>query len=190
MNETFEIWKTIPGYEAVYSVSNMGKVRRDCMGKRLQAGQMVKQWNNTYGYPSVRLRRESKGHSIAVHRIVSTCFLGPRPEGLVVNHIDGNKLNNRVENLEYVTPKENVHHAIKNGLSRVLYGEEVGTSKLHAQEVLDIKGKYASGAYSQRNLAKEYSVSQTCIRMISKNRIWRHLTDESISSSKITTGKS
>lgn len=72
----------------------------------------LSQWKNAYGYLCVKVNNKI----ITIHRIVAKCFLGECPKGKQINHIDGDKLNNVPENLEYVTPKENIRHAIKLGL--------------------------------------------------------------------------
>lgn len=102
-----EIWKSL-GY-ANYSVSDLGRVRNDITGK------YVKPYSNGWGRLLVDFR--SCGFKTPqVHTLVAFCFLGPKPEGMEINHKDGNPHNNSATNLEYLTPKENVQHAIRNGL--------------------------------------------------------------------------
>lgn len=118
-----EIWKDIEGYEGLYQVSNMGRVRsRVCGGKR-KAGQeskskLSKNWkilscSNANWYMSTTLTKDLTSKSARVHRLVAEAFI-PNPLNLPqVNHIDGDKHNNRVDNLEWCTSSHNVRHSIK-----------------------------------------------------------------------------
>ena len=105
-----EIWKDIPGYENKYRISNLGRVYSSCSNKILY------QWKMRNGYYSVGLSEHGKVHTTLVHRLVAEAFL-PNPDKLpCVNHIDGDKTNNNVDNLEWCTSKENNQHAYKNNL--------------------------------------------------------------------------
>lgn len=88
-----------------------------------------------------------------------------------VNHKDANKQNNTVSNLEWVTYKENMEHAVKYKL--VATGEQQGQSKLSKEDVNNIRFLYKSNNYSQRYLAKKYSVCQRTIAMIINNITWK-----------------
>ena len=105
----YEYWRTIPSFP-VYSASNYGRIRNDGTGRIMHL------YMNTRGYLTLSLRKDNKQVQQMVHRLVAESFLGgPHPD-LDVNHIDGDKTNNCIENLEWCTRLENVRHAVRTGL--------------------------------------------------------------------------
>lgn len=112
-----EEWRPVVGYEGIYEVSNVGRVRSvprvDAAG-RVRAPK-IKAQTLSNGYPMVLLYKDRKQRAARVHVLVAEAFLGPRPPGLVVNHIDHDKTNNQTENLEYVTQLENIQAAVRAG---------------------------------------------------------------------------
>ena len=118
-----EIWKDIKGYEGIYQVSNLGRVKSlarvvvKAYGKEHNLKERIKKSNlNHLGYEILRLHKDAVGKTYAVHRLVAEAFLN-KENGLEVNHIDGVKTNNKVSNLEYCTRSQNVQHAYDNGLA-------------------------------------------------------------------------
>ncbi len=118
-----EIWKDIKGYEGLYQVSNLGRVRSldhiyitKCGKRMLVKGQMKKPSSDNDGYMFVLLRRNGKQKRCAIHRLVAKAFITNQYNKPEVNHIDAVKSNNRVDNLEWVTGKENIQHAMDKGL--------------------------------------------------------------------------
>jgi hypothetical protein len=116
-----EIWKDIKGYEGIYQVSNLGRVKSlarkviKAYGAEHNLSEKIKSVNSdNFGYSVIRLHNGS-GKTFKVHRLVANAFLG-EPNGLEVNHIDGNKSNNNLNNLEYCTKSENLKHCWDNGL--------------------------------------------------------------------------
>lgn len=108
-----EVWKPVPGFEDNYEVSNFGRIRNSATKKVLVVTP------DKRGYVAARLSVHNVKYSIKMHRAVAIAFI-PNPNGKPqVNHIDGNKSNNNVENLEWVTNGENQKHAFKMGLNRV-----------------------------------------------------------------------
>lgn len=112
-----ESWKDIKGYEGIYQVSNLGRVKSyDSIDKlgRVRKGRVLKNYLNNWGYPIVTLSIKSKLKTFRVHRLVAEAFI-PNPENKPqVNHIDEDKTNNMASNLEWVTAKENVNYGTHN----------------------------------------------------------------------------
>lgn len=107
------VWKSVPGYEGRYEVSNEGDVR-SVPRKEWQNVQVLKLWNNGYGYLRVDLCKGGKRKHHSVHKLVMSAFVGPCPKGMEVNHIDENPQNNNLNNLEYITHKQNANHGTRN----------------------------------------------------------------------------
>ena len=124
-----EIWKDIEGYAGMYQVSNFGRVKsveRKVYNPGVLGGSnyrtvpsVIRKPNIMHGYHCVALIVNKHTKVYRIHRLVADAFIGqqPTPEHQV-NHIDGNKANNRADNLEWVTPKENTDHAIRTGLRK------------------------------------------------------------------------
>jgi hypothetical protein len=106
-----ENWKDIDGFEH-YVVSNTGLV------KHKRTNRISHGWLCHWGYKIVTLYQDGKKHGISMHNLVAKAFIGQVPHGFVVNHIDGNKLNNDIANLEIVTISENNKHAYRIGLKK------------------------------------------------------------------------
>jgi len=98
-----EIWKDVPNYEGIYQCSNYGRV------KNFKTNKVLKPSINSTGYYVVNLHFETKQKTRTVHQLICICFLNHIPNGntFVINHIDGDKKNNKVENLEIVTQRQN-----------------------------------------------------------------------------------
>lgn len=130
--------------------------------------------DNGSGYMKVLLKLNGKSENRYVHRLVATAFI-PKPLGCnEVNHIDGNKKNNNVENLEWCTCLQNKQHAANNGLTNK--GEKNHAHKLTEEQIKNIRSEYIYGSknFGQRALARKYNVSQTAIRYILCGRNWRY----------------
>ncbi len=159
-----ENWKKIKGFEN-YSVSDLGRVRND------KTGRIMKTPCRKNGYPRVHLYDDMKGSCKTVHRLVAETFI-PNPENLPqVNHKDGNKMNNSVINLEWVSFLENMRHASENGLLKSPKGEINSQSKLTKIEVLEIRRLRKEG-WKQGELARKFNVVQGQISNIVNKKSW------------------
>lgn len=160
-----ERWKPISGFENFYEISNIGAV------KSLYYNRLLKPMIDRYGYLYVNLSKNGSYKSKKIHRLVISSFSGESIKQ--VNHKDGNKLNNQLNNLEYCTCRENVQHAIQNGLINNK-GKHHHFAKIKEEDVIEIRDKYKNGV-SVAKLTKMYPISNSSIQDIVKNRHWKHL---------------
>ena len=123
-----EIWKDIEEFKGLYQVSNLGRVRSiDRLityrtgTKRLTKGTILTIGQNKLGYQQVSLSKNDKMYSRRVHRLVANAFIENTKNYKEVNHIDGNKKNNKVENLEWCNRSQNMQHAVRLGLKPKKY---------------------------------------------------------------------
>ena len=155
-----EIWKEFKRTQrTTWEVSNYGKIRGN--------GEIKKIPINKKGY----LQASNLGY---VHKIVAENFIENPEMKSQVNHKDGNKLNNHVNNLEWTTCKENIEHAWKNKLNIASKGSKNGASKLIEAQVLEIKKLFSQGVKSIE-LAKIFFVSERTIGRILSGESWKHL---------------
>lgn len=124
-----EVWKDIVEYEGLYQISNLGNVKSQ-HSNRLRGqkpGQILKVHLINTGYLSLELRMGDTNKRHMIHRLIAEAFI-PNPDNKpVINHINGIKTDNRVENLEWCTQSENVRHAISTGLRSSVFGPPKGT---------------------------------------------------------------
>ena len=152
-----EEWKPVVGYENNYLVSSLGRIQNR------RTGLILKGTVTTRGYAIVNLVDASRGlrRCSHIYNVVTAAFLGPKPDGLCVNHIDGVKTNNSLENLEYVTFLENNRHAVRTGLvQRRLTPQEV-------REVRDLEG-YFGGIRT----GKLYGIPKTSVWAIRRRKAY------------------
>lgn len=175
-----EIWKDIEGFEGLYQVSNLGRVR-SFHNWRGTKNRILKQNTDRGGYLWVRLSKNKKSYFKLIHRLVANTFI-PNPENKkTVNHKNGDKLDNRTKNLEWLTQSENNFHAYENGLQspgklvKNQIGEKNLQAKLTNKQVLEIRKKWKTGKYLQKEIGNEYGVSISTINGIIKRRTWGHI---------------
>ena len=171
-NREQEIFKDIPGYEGMYQVSNQGRVKSF---KCYPQGKILRLNKNSNGYYQVILCQSGVRKALKVHILVMLAFVGERLDEMEVNHKDGIKTNNHVDNLEYCTSSENRQHAYDTGLQVAIVGEKHESAKLTQKQVLEIRTRYKSGGITQMELAREYCIDQATISKIVNRKLWSHI---------------
>jgi hypothetical protein len=170
-----EEWRPVVGFEGIYEVSSVGRVKRIVSGRGTRSGLILRGYicNN---YPMVKLFDGSRGHSgkpkarIHIHRLVAAAFVGPAPFKGEVNHKDGVKTNNDWRNLEWTTRAGNAQHAARTGLLRS--GERVVNSKLTVDDVRAILALRTCG-WTYDMLARGFGVSGGTIGSILSRKWWK-----------------
>lgn len=168
-----EIWKDIPGWEGQYQASDHGRIKsleRDVWipsSSRSKTGfyrcqkEKILSPRKAHGYLNITLWKDSKSYHYSVHVLIAMAFLGHKRGELYINHIDGNKHNNHVDNLEIVTCKENVQHALATGLRK--YGFDNGSNVLNrkqGKEALQMRKE----RHSLQQIADHFGVSIQAIQ--------------------------
>jgi hypothetical protein len=175
--EKTEQWKDVVGYEGLYMVSDLGRVkglhrkRTSISGKKMVFFEKIITQNiSTGGYVLVSLSNGYKNiKKVRTHRIVAIAFIS-NADKAQVNHINGIKTDNRVVNLEWATSQENVLHAINNNLYAV--GERSSKSKLTNEQVIEI----FTSLMTTKDLMDIYMVSKSCINCIKNGNSWSSIT--------------
>ena len=176
MNET---WKVINGFPD-YAVSDKGRVKRITPTKNNHKKQRIHRLTGSGKNPLLKVTLHSPEgirKCFAVSRLVLLNFIGPPPEGKDQgNHIDGNRKNNWVENLEWVSCKENIQHALRTGLRKnQAVGERCARSKLTSKKVYEIKSLLATGVLDQVSIARRFNIAPCSVWDIKKGKTWKHL---------------
>ena len=173
-----EIWKPILGFEQFYEISNLGNIKslpRTAKAKNgnfyLRKERILKPCLKPI-YESVNLCGIHNRRQEYIHRLVAETFI-PNPNNKPqVNHINGLKTDNRVENLEWCTHKENMTHAKEKGLKKQTYGTNNPNAKLTKEQVIKIRESYSDGILNMPQLAIKYGVSCSLISGIVNRKIY------------------
>ncbi len=178
-----EIWKPIKSFEGYYDISNHGRVRSlDRLTKyklifeRKYFGG-IKPLQIYSGYYYIKLNKNGIYKNPKIHRLVAEMFI-PNPQNKkMVNHLDGNKLNNHFSNLEWCTAKENVNHSIHVlGNHHGRLGSQNGRAKITEAEVIEIRRlSGVSKYYTCVLLSKMFGVNSRSVSNILLNKSWKHI---------------
>lgn len=174
-----ELWKDIPGYEGMYQVSNMGRVKSLARWKR-KTDKLIKPNRNTTGYLVVQCYKDRKRTSFLVHRLVMMVFDPVDDLSLTVNHKDFNIENNCISNLEWCTVVENNHHYWDNtDLSQrkpTPKGESHHLSVLTGDKVNEIRRLYEENIITNKSeLARMFSCGEGTIRQVVNYQSWKNV---------------
>lgn len=178
MEMIHEEWRPVVGHEGKFEVSNLGRVKALAHEVRHWCGRMIPKpervltpTKHTGGYRIVSLRNGTQ--KAYIHRLVMAAFARPAPHRADVNHINGDKTDNRLCNLEYCNRLHNVRHAIATGLQNNA-GEGNGMSKYTAEQIANAHKLVQCGA-SQLEAARASVVSLGMVQQVVSGKRWKHL---------------
>ena len=166
MSEPHEVWLPVAGHEG-YEVSSLGRIASIRNGERF-----VRKPNSATTYLSISFKKrpEDSGQtSKNIHSVVAEAFVGSRPAGMVVRHIDGDRYNNAASNLAYGTPNENVYDSVKHKTHK---GSKNGRAVLDERHVTLIRMLFDKG-FSCSELSRRLGVSVGTIHAIKTERNWK-----------------
>lgn len=170
-----EIWKPIAEYEGFYSVSSLGRVRREKTVNNTYAGRILHGGIDCRGYHLVLLYKNGVKKSFKTHRLVASAFINNLQNLPQVNHKDGIKTNNRLNNLEYVSAQRNRLHAFEIGLQKGNCGESNPMARMKEKDVLAIRKIYSGGGRTYTSIAKDFNLSIRQTIDIIKRKSWSNL---------------
>lgn len=178
---TEEIWKDIPNFEGYYQASTKGRIRsvkrtvKHKDGKvTVFKGRVLKSSLNKKGYPMVYLSKDCKKFTRAVHRFIALTFIQNPYKYDQVNHINGIKEDNRIENLEWCNNQQNCAHAHKNGLVNSARGENSGNVKLKRWQVIFIIDSYPS-QFSAKEICSLFDIHRGEPSGLIRGKSWKHM---------------
>jgi hypothetical protein len=172
------VWKPIPVFENNYEVSSFGRLRRALnapYSKATKQGRIITGHLDNGGYLRTCIRVDGKAAKHQIHRLVAMAFVGGYDKCRQINHIDGNKINNRPENLEWVSSRENVLHAWRTGLCTPSCQ---GTKHWkHILSELDVKAilYLLANGIKGRLLANAFGLQEASISSIKRGKAWKHI---------------
>jgi len=185
MDSIKEIWKPIKGFEEYYQISNLGKVKslgrkvgKGCYGvnHKYSKPRLLSIGKNTWGYLGVMLTVKGKNKRLEIAKTVLEHFGTPKPQTnkrIEVNHKDGNKENNTITNLEWVTPRENHLHAVKLGLAT--QGVDRYNAVFTKEEVIKMRKLHKTGKYSQTKLARMFNKNYITTNVMLRGKSYKNI---------------
>ena len=174
-----EEWRDIRSYEGLYQVSNLGNVKSFNNRIKNKNPMILKQTiDRKNGYLTVSLSKNGKKKIHRVHKLVASIFIDNPNNYPVINHKDGNKLNNCVDNLEWCTCQENIDHAVKMNLRADQRGENNPYHKITEQQAKEIIDLLLSKKYTQLEISRMYGLSDDYAGNIKRKKLWKYLTKD------------
>jgi len=162
-----EIWKEVDWFDGMYLISNFGRL------KSMHNNIIRKPFLKEKRYPKLVLNKNGKKYMRYIHRMVAIAFISNPKNKKQVNHIDGNKCNNNVSNLEWNTPSENMQHSIKNKLHPS--GEKCSWAKLTEKQVIEIRKLSKNSNITHAKLGNIFGINQSAITNIINHKRWKHI---------------
>ena len=184
-----ELWLPVKNYENIYHISNFGRLKildrvcwksvKDKTSTRIKCEKISASFWKTGWYPNhILVDEQGNKRTECIHRLVASHFI-PNPDNKPqINHKDGNKANNHVDNLEWVTCSENSQHAHDTGLSKPPRGTKHYMAKIdenRAREVKEILKTRVNNKPSLGQIAKDLGISRSCVREIHENKSWKYV---------------
>lgn len=176
METNIEEWFDIPNFEGIYQVTRSGKIKK--IGKKskykdlIYPDKMMKHNTHTNKYKYITFMVDGVKKYYSIHRLLASIFIANPENKPQVNHINGIKDDNRLENLEWVTLSGNMQHAAKNGLLKPKRGESNYGARLCEDDVRSIRRMSDVHGIPITHIAKMYDMGSTIIWMIVKRRKW------------------
>lgn len=172
-----EAWKRVKGFGGRYEVSTHGRVRSSDMevnarggATAIRKGRMLGFMVSPAGYYKLTLAFGEERKQMFVHHLVLNTFVGPKPyDGAHSRHLDGNRKNNKLENLKWGTAMENSHDRANNDMW--LKGERIGTSTLKEHQVKEL----IESSKPHQYFADKFGVTRSCVCSIRNGRSWKHM---------------
>lgn len=176
-------WRDIPGWDGLYQASTDGDI------KSTRSGKILAVTLTPLGYGYVSLNMNGKQYKKSVHGLVARAFYGLPADGYEVHHKDSNRINNALENLEYVTHSENIKHSWahgritrkrqerQRGVNHFNIGSDNPGSKLNGIQVSEIQKLLAQKKQTINEIAKQYNVTAHAVSAINRGYVWRSIGD-------------
>jgi NUMOD4 motif/HNH endonuclease len=183
-----ERWRPVVGYESRYEISNFGRLRSlprtwNVVRKNgsplpgIVEGKILKPRLDKDGYEQIGLRGLGERKWFKIHQLVLETFIGPRPKNLIIDHIDGNRANNALSNIHYISQSENMLRSdIRNGGRPWLQGDGNPMSKLDIEQVKTIR-QLAKEGVPQIKIARQFNMGSMQISRIIRRQRWKWIED-------------
>lgn len=175
-----ELFRNVKNTNGIYWISNYGRLLT-LNHRNSGKAKIMKPAKDANGYLRTMIVSNGKLKTIKIHRLVAEAWIENPENKSQVNHIDFDRSNNKANNLEWMTPKENTEYSYKAGrikkpiCTKFVKGSDIGTSILTESQVLEIRSKFKPRVYTREMLGKEYGVAAATIKDIVLRKSWNHI---------------